>query len=148
MLLKSDICKNRRAVDLLRAIPFEFDLVDYDSEEGPIVFEPAFEFAVIAGDYSGGTYVICEDDKQNPAGVFHLSSDAVACRIGDNLKDAIEHIVTMPNWSDAIHKDLDVMRERAKQTAQSDWTAAREAAELKIDIESDHTARFHHSLSK
>lgn len=146
-----DIRRNRSVVDALRETPFEFDMVDYDQDKSWIAFDPPMEFTIIAGDYCGGVYVIYQVDATN-GGVFHVSSDARASRIGGNLREAIEHILTIPNWSDVAHEDLATMRDRTQRELDpndSDWTVARDHVgnELRLDITTDHTERLHRALA-
>jgi hypothetical protein len=146
-----DIRENQSVVDALRVIPFEFDMVDYDQDKSWIAFEPRIDFAIIAGDYCGGVYLLCEVDTTN-SGVFHISSEAKASRIGGNLQEAIEHILTIPNWHDIAHEDLDAMREhvlRKHDPRNSDWAAARDhvGAELGLDVTTDYTERLHRALA-
>jgi hypothetical protein len=136
---------------MLRVIPFEFDMVDYDQDKSWIAFDPPMDFTIVAGDYCGGVYVIYQVDATN-GGVFHVSSEAKASRIGDNLRDAIEHILTIPNWGDVAHEDLDTMRarvQRERDPSNSDWIVARDhvGAELKLDVATDHTERLHRALA-
>ena len=150
MLSLVDIRRNRQVVDALRGIPFEFDLVDYDADKSWLAFDPPLDFAIIAGDYSGGVYVLYDPDTTN-GGVFHVSSDARASRIGDNLHEAIEHLLTIPHWSDVAHESLETMRGRAldQDDLPSDWTVARDqvAAELGLKVTADYTERLHRSLA-
>ena len=146
-----DIRANRSVVDALRVIPFEFDMVDYDHDKSWIVFDPPMEFTIVAGDCCGGVYVIYQIDATN-GGVFHVSSEARASRIGGNLREAIEHILTIPNWSDVAHEDLATMRDRVKlelDPNDSDWTVARDhvGAELNLNVATDYTARLHRALA-
>ena len=146
-----DIRANRSVLDALRVIPFEFDMVDYDQDKSLIAFDPPMEFTIVAGDYCGGVYLIYQVDATN-GGVFHVSSEAKASRIGANLREAIEHILTIPNWTDVAHEDLATMRDRLQRDldpSDSEWTVARDhiAAELKLNVATDHTARLHRSLA-
>ncbi len=143
--------ENQAVVDALRVIPFEFDMVDYDQDKSWIAFDPPMDFTIIAGDYCGGVYVICEADTTN-SGVFHISSEAKASRIGGNLREALEHILTIPNWQDVAHEDLDTMRNHVLHKEDSDdsgWIAARDhvGAELDLNVATDYTERLHRALA-
>ena len=150
-LFISDVRKQRSVVDALRCHPFEFDLVDYDTDDSWIEFRPEIDFTVVAGDSCGGVFLICDETEQNK-GIFHISSDAKASRIGSNLREALEHILAMPNWPDLAHEDLGTMRHRADEAREIDdgkWHIVRDrvASKLKLDVTSDHTERLHTSLA-
>ena len=146
-----DIRESRTVVDALRTAPFEFDIVDYDEDKSWIFFDPPTDFSIIAGDDCGGVYVILETETPDN-GIFHMSSEAKASRIGNNLREALEHILTIPNWSDVANEDLNTMRNHLIDCSDSDnpdWTKARDhvGAELGLDLSTDFTERLHQSLA-
>ena len=86
--------RNPELAEELASIPFEFDVDDPDDDSSWIEFTSGLPFKIIAEDYCGGSYISVgnSDLTQNP--IYHASSDAKVCRIGNNLQEALEHILT------------------------------------------------------
>ncbi|EMB13462.1 hypothetical protein [Rhodopirellula europaea] len=144
--------KDEAVINDLRMLPFEFDMIDFDDDDDWISFDPPVDFSIIAGDYSGGVYLLYGGEKDANRPVFHVSSEAKASRIGDNLIEALEHIVTIPHWSGAAHADLSTMKDLAVQQADSniEWIAIRDriCRSLNVDPNANHLPRLHASLAK
>lgn len=157
MLTIEKIRQNNLAVGILALYPFEFDtyVSDDDTEEIWFKFEDERPFKYLAADGCGGEFISTRHKQEEESAVWCISSDAQASRLGNNLREAIEHILTIPFWMNIAHQDLEEMIKRyetdlaevAKDNDQ--WLDQREqvASAFNLDVRSTHIERLHQSLA-
>ena len=139
----------------LASIPFEFDLSDFDTDADGIQFDPPARFLIFAGDYCGGIYVSVGNGPTDENPVFHLSSEGFASRIGSTLKEALEHIVEMPNWRDLANRSLDTMLARFRSHSADldasvpNWRNVQDRLRAVLELESHEglVERLHYSIA-
>lgn len=139
-------------------MPFDFDMVDFKVDRSWLTFEPQSAFTFLADDYCGGSYVSHGAEPTDRQPVFHISSEGFATRLGAILAETLEHVISIPNWSDAACRDFAGMEERIRNKNNidemdemfPDWRVvqSRLGSELGIDISTNHAARLHRSIGK
>lgn len=107
----------RRDSDLAEALwrVCEFDLSRSDPGDSEHL-SSGVALESIAGDYTGGTFFLCGDSREERP-VLYASSEGQAGLIGRNLTEALEIIVGLPSWWDCLKfsgsGDLAIMRTTA-----------------------------------
>ncbi|MFD5586423.1 hypothetical protein ACFW6K_13990 [Streptomyces sp. NPDC058733] len=78
----------------LAAFPFDFD-VDRAAHGHvePVRLASGGPLTVVAGDDTGGTYVVCGDGA-----VLHADSEGGACLIGTSVDEALEVLIGLADW--------------------------------------------------
>jgi hypothetical protein len=156
MIPIDELRAKRSLLEDLRSMPFDFDMIAFKVDRSWLTFEPPSAFTFLAGDYSGGSYVAYGAEPTDQQPVFHVSSGGFATRLGADLAETLEHVISIPNWSDVACRDFAAMEERMKDKNNMDeldemfpnWRVVqtRLGSELGINISANHAARLHRSI--
>ncbi|HEY9373526.1 hypothetical protein [Streptomyces sp.] len=90
------VLRERPRLAELAAGPFEFDL-DRAEHGEEVVLASGGPLEPIAGDGAGGTYFLCDGRA-----VLYASSEGQAGLLGDSVGEALEVLLGLPGWHDAV----------------------------------------------
>lgn len=155
-MILEKIKNNPEISEQLASIPFEFDVEDPDKDTSWFEFASKDQIKVVAQDYCGGIFIAVGsgDISQNP--IFLISSEAKVYRMGNNLSETLEHILTFIEWRDYTKKDFNVTKEKYEKSLKRitkeypKWLELSEkiSRELNLSLSRNHLKRFHDSLEK
>ncbi|MET7933323.1 hypothetical protein [Streptomyces sp. NPDC005322] len=91
--------------------PFDFDVDTGDHHVEPVRLASGAPLEGIAGDAGGGTYFLCGDDGGEDRPVLFADSEGSAGVIGTNLTEALQLMIGLPCWDEALYRERQLGRE-------------------------------------
>ncbi len=116
MISLTDIQSSARTVEDLDW-PFDFSLQRADDDTDWIQLSPKRPFTVIAGEGTGGVFIVYGDGALETLPILHGTSEGQAGRVASNLTEWLAVLMAIPYWRDLLKfsggGQLDEMRKTA-----------------------------------